>query len=207
MLFAVSTTPAQARLAAALAAIDAANADDPNTLEVRGVRRPKELAHAELVSEWVGKLAPQASDALRLAARAHHIRRWEIPRDRHPVGRSGYLRWRKALQRHHAEVGAGILRNVGYEDATIARVEEIVRKRGLGRDAEVQVFEDALCLTFLETQLAAFAEEHPDEKAREVLIKTARKMSPAARRLAGALPVPEASRQAIEAAVAGAENQ
>ncbi|MEE8474578.1 MAG: DUF4202 family protein, partial [Myxococcota bacterium] len=86
---------AGSRLAAALAAIDAANRDDPNTLEVRGERRPKELAHAELVSEWVRRLRPEASEALLLAARAHHVRRWEIPRDRFSKDRPGYLRWRK----------------------------------------------------------------------------------------------------------------
>lgn len=185
-----------------MAAIDAANEADPHTLAVRGARRPKELAHSELVSEWVRRLAPDASDALLLAARAHHIRRWEIPRDGHPKGRSGYLRWRKALQRLHAEATAEILRGVGYDDALVARVEDIVGKRGLGRDAEVQVFEDALCLTFIETQLVAFANEHPDAKAQSVLLKTMRKMSPAARRLARELPLPEEASSALERALA-----
>ncbi len=192
------------KLEDAWVAIDAANRDDPQTLLVRGTARPKELAHAELASEWVRELAPDASDALLLAARAHHIRRWEIPRDRYPAGRSGYLRWRKALQTHHARVTAEILRDVGYDEATVARVQNIVRKRGLGRDPEVQVFEDALCLTFLETQLTAFAREQPEQKAREVLAKTLKKMSPEARRLALALPLSDAGLEAIRRAVAEA---
>ena len=40
------------RLKAALAAIDQANADDPHTIEVDGQARPKEQAHAELMTEW-----------------------------------------------------------------------------------------------------------------------------------------------------------
>ena len=41
----------------AIATIDAANADDPNTIVVRGDARPKELAHAELdVAERPGLL-------------------------------------------------------------------------------------------------------------------------------------------------------
>jgi len=83
------------RLREALSAIDAANGDDPHTIFVRGRRRPKELAHAELVSEWIEKLAPGASEALRIAGRAHHLRRWEIPRADYPEGREGYLRWRR----------------------------------------------------------------------------------------------------------------
>ena len=38
------------RFARAIAAIDAANADDPNTIVVAGLVRPKELAHAELMT-------------------------------------------------------------------------------------------------------------------------------------------------------------
>ena len=194
------TTEAKTRLDTALAAIDLANHDDPHSLSVRGRRRPKELAHAELVSEWVRRLEPDASDALLLAARAHHVRRWEIARDQYPKGRSGYLRWRKELQKLHARVSGEILRGVGYDEVTIERVRDIVRKRGLGRDPEVQVFEDALCLTFLETQLAAFATNQPDEKAREVLAKTAKKMSPTARRLADTLSLPAAAREVLDGA-------
>ncbi|MGH7336071.1 MAG: DUF4202 family protein, partial [Myxococcota bacterium] len=91
------------RLRNALAAIDAANAGDPHTILVRGQRRPKEQAHAELVSEWIAVLAPDASEALQLAGRAHHLRRWAISRADYPEGREGYLRWRRALHDFHAE--------------------------------------------------------------------------------------------------------
>lgn len=47
-------------LEVALRRIDAANEEDPNTLEVRGRLAPKELAHAELMSEWVVRLRPDA---------------------------------------------------------------------------------------------------------------------------------------------------
>jgi hypothetical protein len=83
---------ADERFDKAIAAIDAANADDPNTIVVKGTKRPKELAHAEMVSKWVRRLRPGASDELRLAARAHHLRRWVTPRSSFPPGRSEYLR-------------------------------------------------------------------------------------------------------------------
>ena len=44
------------------------------------MRRPKEQAHAEMMSEWVARLDPDADEAQLLAARAHHLRRWAIPR-------------------------------------------------------------------------------------------------------------------------------
>jgi hypothetical protein len=190
------------RLVRAIAAIDAANADDPHTLVVRGERRPKELAHAELVSEWVAALCPAASEALLLAARAHHVRRWEIARDGFPQGRAGYHRWRRAQHAHHAEILGAILAEVGYDEATIARARAIVAKQGLGRDPEVQVLEDALCLVFLETQLRELGGRLADDKLEGVLRKTLAKMSAAAIARARALPLDPESRALLERAAA-----
>lgn len=189
---------------AAIAAIDAANADDPETIMVEGRAVPKELAHAELVSGWVRRLRPDASDELLLAARAHHVRRWEISRRSYPAGRAGYLRWRKTLHGHHAAVVEEVLTAAGYDDDTITRVQDLVRKRGLGRDPEVQVLEDALCLVFLETQLDDVAARLEQAKLVTVLHKTAAKMSPDGRDAARQLALPEALRpllvDALEAA-------
>jgi Domain of unknown function (DUF4202) len=172
------------RLARALDAIDAANADDPHTILINGVSRPKELAHAELMTRWVRTLDPDCSDEQLLAARAHHLRRWTIPRDSYPGGRAGYLRWRTALKRQHADDVGEILRAAGYDDQAVARVQAIVRKQGLGSDPAVQVHEDALCLVFLETQLDELAGKLGDDKTIDVLQKTAKKMSPAGLRAA-----------------------
>lgn len=182
-----------ARLARALAAIDGANAEDPQRIRVRGKERAKEQAHAELMSEWVEKLRPDASEALQLAARAHHVRRWEIPRASYPEGRRGYLEWRVALHDHHASVTAAILEREGYDAESIDRVRSILRKRGLGKDPEVQIFEDALCLVFLETQLADFSLRHA-EKLEGVARKTLRKMSDAGIAQALELPLSEGAR-------------
>ncbi|HZA78060.1 MAG TPA: DUF4202 domain-containing protein [Acidimicrobiales bacterium] len=165
------------RLATALAAIDAANADDPNVITADGVERPKELAHAELMTRWVRTLDPDCSEEQILAARAHHLRRWTIPRASYPEGRSGYLKWRTALKRQHAQEVGSILREAGYDEDAIARVQAIVRKQGLGKDPAVQVHEDALCLVFLETQFDELAGKLGDDKTIDVLQKTAKKMS------------------------------
>jgi len=177
------------RLAAALAAIDAANAEDPNEVTVRGRSGPKELLHAELVTEWVTRLKPDASGPLLLAARAHHLRRWTVPRSSHPTGRVGYLRWRRLLHTQHATELGAILRDAGYDDATIERAQVIVRKEGLGTDPEVQALEDALCLVFLETQLTDLAARLDDEKLAGVLTKTAKKMSEAGRAAIADIPL------------------
>jgi hypothetical protein len=176
-------------LATAFAAIDDANADDPNTVVVRGADRPKELAHAELAVEWIRRLVAEPSDALLLAARAHHVRRWEIPRASEPAGRPGYLRWKRRLQQHHAEVAARVLDAAGVDAATVERVQALVKKERLKSDPEVQALEDALCLVFVETQFGELTDQLGDEHMVEVVAKTLRKMTPAGREAALGLPL------------------
>jgi hypothetical protein len=190
------------RLAVALTAIDAANTDDPNVITVDGVERPKELTHAELMTRWVRTLDPNCSDEQILAARAHHLRRWTIPRASYPDGRSGYLRWRAALKRQHGDDVTAILRDAGYDDESVARVQAIVTKRGLGRDHAVQVHEDALCLVFLETQLDELARKMGDDKTVDILQKTAKKMSPAGLEAARALRFSPPASALLERALA-----
>jgi hypothetical protein len=165
----------------AIAAIDAANADSPTG---------REPADAVRVTEWVRTLAPDAGEELLLAARAHHIRRWTVPRDSYPEGRSGYLRWRRDLHEVHAAEVGRILLESGYPAATVERVQEIVRKRRLVSDPEVQVLEDALCLTFIQTQYDELAGRLDDEKMAGVVEKTLAKMSDRGRQLAAELMRP-----------------
>lgn len=166
------------RFERAVAAIDAANAEDPNTIAVDGEERPKELTHAEMVTGWVRQLVDEPSEELLLAARAHHIRRWSIPRSTYPDGRSGYLRWRRTLHEQHADDVGRILDEVGYAAEAIERVRALVRKRDLRRgDPEAQALEDALCLVFIETQFHDVAERLDDERMVGVVVKTLAKMS------------------------------
>jgi hypothetical protein len=188
------------RFTRAIAAIDAENAPDPHRILIRGEERPKELAHAELMSAWVDRLAPDASEALRLAARAHHLRRWTIARSSYADGRSGYLRWRRALHEQHAREVAEILEKVGYDERTITRVQDIVRKRRLGKDQEVQVLEDALCLVFVETQLHDLTARVEPEKMLDVVKKTLVKMTPRAVQLALELELDPEDRALLEVA-------
>lgn len=182
-----------------MAAIDAANADDPNTVQVDGVVRPKEQAHAELMTEWVRRLDPSASDAQLLAARAHHLRRWTHPRTDYPEGRAGYLRWRADAKKRHATDVAAILRACDYDEGTIERVQQIVRKEALRTDPAVQVHEDALCLVFLQTQLHDVVDQLGVDKGTDVLRKTVAKMSPRGRSEARGLPLADDDRAVVVA--------
>jgi hypothetical protein len=189
------------RFDAALAAIDDANADDPNTVVVRGEVRPKEQAHAEMMTEWVRRLDPEADELQLIAARAHHLRRWAIPRHTYPEGRAGYLRWRRDQKDAHAAEVGRIMADAGYGAEEIERVQQIVRKERLAADPDVQVHEDALCLVFLETQFDDLAGRLGDEKIVDVLRKTLRKMSSRGIETASGLPLSDRQRGLLERAV------
>ena len=169
------------RFEAAIARFDAANAEDPNTEAADGVAQPKELLYARRMTAWLDKLAPEASEALRLAARAQHIRRWAIPRRDYPMTRTGYLKWRTTLYRFHADTAGAILREVGYDDATVAAVQSLLRKERLKRNPDMQYLEDVACLVFLESYFAAFAPQYDEQKVLDILRKTWKKMSPQGR--------------------------
>jgi hypothetical protein len=202
----VSTEPTERpdRFTNAVLAFDRENARDPNHVVDGGdggVPRPRELVDAERLSRWVARLAPDASEALRLAAHCQHIRRWEIPRSSYPEGRIGYLEWRKSLSRFHADRASEILRAAGYDDRTLERVRLINQKKGLKLDADVQTMEDALCLTFLEHELEEFAAKHTEDKLIDILQKTWRKMSERGHAEALGLPMSPSVRALVERAL------
>jgi hypothetical protein len=177
----------------ALSAFRAENSRDPNHIaDGAGALRPRELVDAERLAAWVLRLEPNASEALVLASHCQHLRRWELSRAEFEPGRIGYLKWRKALARFHADSASEILRSVGYDAATIAEVRQINMKQGLQANHDVQAMEDALCLSFLEHELGEFAGKHPGDKVVDIIAKTWGKMSErghaAALALAPALP-------------------
>ena len=172
------------RFEAAVRRFDEENARDPNIERFAGVAHPRELIYAQWLTEWVLKLCPEASEPLRLAARCQHLCRWQVPRTSYPMTRAGYLKWREGLKHFHAEKAGGILREAGYPEELIARVQALNLKKGLPQDPEVQVLEDALCLVFLEHQFSDLASKSADDKMVNVLRKTWVKMTPAAHALA-----------------------
>jgi len=174
--------PADARrFEAALRRFDEENARDPNTETADGVVQPREWLYARRLSDWVGRLCPDASEPLRLAARCQHLCRWEIPRSSYPMTRAGYLQWRANLKKYHAQKAGDILRELGYPEAVVRCVQDLNLKKHFPDDPETRVLEDALCLVFLEYQLADLAVKTAEDKTINALQKSWQKMTPAGR--------------------------
>src|SRR5438132_12929561 len=180
------------RFQTAIDRFDALNAADPHG---------KELLYARRMTQWLEKLEPAASETLRLAARSQHLMRWHIPRDTFPKDRPGYLKWRTTLYDFHADKAAEVLRDVGYDDAAVARVRSLIRKENLKTDPEAQLLEDVICLVFLENYFADFANDHDEPKLVRILRKTWKKMSPRGHAAALALELGTRERELITKAL------
>ena len=165
------------KLDAALSAIDAANAADPDRSETA----PAAQLYGERMSAELARLFPDASEPLQIAARGQHIERWILKRTEYPEGREGYLKWRRDLARHHAERVGEIMRAAGYDEAEAEAAGRMIRKQGIKRDAEVQALEDVICIVFLKWYFAPFSTTQDPGKLQRIVEKTARKMSPEGR--------------------------
>lgn len=191
------------RFAAAVRRLEELHREDPR----REAGEPHSLAYHRRMAQWLDRLEPAASEELRLAVRAQHVCRWRISRDQYPAGRTGYLQWRTACKRLHADTAAEVMNAAGYDQGAVKRVERLLLKRGLTRDPELrdpetQTLEDVACVVFLEGYLADFVasfeagpggtggEGDAEEKLIDILRKTWRKMSPRGREAALGLDLP-----------------
>jgi hypothetical protein len=192
----------------ALALIDAANSEDPNQVTADGKDWPKELLYSRRMSDMLQRYMPDADDAMRLAIRAQHVRRWKSPRDAYPMDRIGYLQWRKDLYKFHAQTAADLLVQAGYGEDVIGRVKAAVAKKAIKENPDTQLLEDVTDLVFIEHYMLEFVGKHPDydeEKWLDIVRKTWKKMSGQAQQfaLSGSIRLPEPLVPIIQKAVSG----
>lgn len=154
---------------------DQLNAQDPNTELHNDSPVAKELLYSQRMTARLAVFNPNASELLKLAAHAQHIQRWKSPRSNYPEGRSGYMLWRKELGAFHAEVASEVMQNHGYSETDCLRVTELLQKKNLKRDPEVQCLEDVICLVFIEHYLLDFVHKYSDNYSEEKLFKIVQK--------------------------------
>jgi hypothetical protein len=98
---------------------------------------------------------------------------------------------------------AEILRDIGYQPATLDRVRSLLKKERLKTDPETQALEDVICVVFLENYFAEFAAKHEQEKIIGILRRTWAKMSPVGREAALKLPMSADAAALVGRALAG----
>ncbi|GAA6153508.1 DUF4202 domain-containing protein [Pseudoteredinibacter isoporae] len=190
-------------LAECLTAIDEINAKDPKQeMDAHGQMQPACLLYGQRMSHTLAGFQSNASEVLQIAVRAQHIQRWHIPRKDYPMDRPGYLRWRRELGAHHAELCGKIMASYHYSDDDIEKAKSILRKQKLKQDADTQTLEDVACLVFLLYYFADFATSHSEEKIISIVQKTWRKMSEKAQAAALELPLGEQEFALVQKALA-----
>jgi len=192
------------RFDAAILAIDEANGEDTRSIEIGGRSRPYALVYGERMTERLAIMYPDASEDLKIAARAQHLRRFDIARSDYPEGRNGYNEWRRACREHHAKLVGAIMTNCGYGTAETERVGMLIRKEQLKKDRESQALENVVDVVFIEHYFDEFLAKYSaydEAKMIDIVGKTLRKMSPKGHGAVLALPLPERHRRLIMAAV------
>ncbi|KAG8624574.1 hypothetical protein KVT40_007641 [Elsinoe batatas] len=190
----------------ALSLVDAAHSEDPNKITPPGskVEVPYELHYAQKMSSYLDKLSPSASINLKIAIRAQHFRRWEVPRSSYPMTKLGYHQWRGYLKKRQAELVSQVLADCGFSEGDRSRVEALIRKEGLKEgDEEAQTLEDVACLVFLDDQFEEFKDKHDETKIVDILRKTWVKMSKTGQDTALDMHMDEESRRLVEKAISG----
>jgi len=188
---------------------DAANKLDPNKELDNGVEAPKELLYSHRMLDMLSRYLPEADDVAKLSVAAQHIERWKSPRSDYPMNRKGYHLWRSNLYKFHADTAAKLLEEAGYDDEFIERVKLAIGKKNLKTNKDTQILEDVAALTFIEHYMMTMYNNFPqydEEKWIDIIIRTWKKMTPAAHEfaLSGNVKLPEDLVPVIQKALAKA---
>ena len=189
----------------ALRSIDEEHAKDPTIIFVDGKAQPSELFYSQKMSKYLEKRCPGAPELLRLAVRAQHLKRWEVPRDSFAMGKRGYLMWRTHLKKRQAELALQICLTSGYSMEDSNRVAVLIRKENLKNDVETQILEDVACLVFLDVQFEDFEQQHDEDKIISILRKTWAKMSDEGHALAVCIPMSDRAAKIVAKALSKTE--
>ena len=190
------------QLQSVLNAIDTINEADINTTVVDGISHPKELLYGQYMSTCLEKYWPEANENLQIAVRAQHVKRWHLQRADFPIGKQGYLTWRKELGVFHAATAKSVMLAHGYSEEDAETTAAIIRKEQLKSNDDSQTLEDVACLVFLQYYFDAFAAKHKEEKIIRIVQLTWRKMSTQGQEIALTLTLPPHLAQLVAKALA-----
>lgn len=185
-----------------LNAIDTINETDTNVTVVDGISQPKELVYGRYMTACLEKYWPEADENLQIAVRAQHVKRWQLKRADFPIGKQGYLTWRKALGLFHAATAKAVMLAHGYSDLDAEATAVIIRKQNLKSSSNSQTLEDVACLVFLQYYFDEFAAKHKEDKIIRIVQLTWRKMSTKGQEIALSLNLPPHLAQLVGKALA-----
>lgn len=131
---------ASANYEAAISLIDEAHSLDPTIITTPSNEAiPYELHYARKMTHYLSLRHPTASPILKVAIRAQHFRRWEIPRSTYPATKAGYFAWRTFLKKRQADLASAICLGCNFTPEEADEVARLIRKEDLKSNEETQV--------------------------------------------------------------------
>jgi hypothetical protein len=179
----------------------AKNQLDPEKVMLDEQELGANVLYSQYMGEWQEKLYPEADEAIKLAARAQHICRWELKRNDFPEGKVGYFKWRTTLAKLHAQILTEIMEECAYSSEDITRASEACQKKNFKNSIDSQCVEDCACMVFLNYYFDDFIAKHDDEKLIGIVGKTWGKMSERAHEAALKLDLSEKALSIVKAAL------
>lgn len=134
---------------------------------ISGSRVPEDARHADNTVEWLLRLAPDAGEALQLAALAHDIDR---AIEEQKIRRADYADY-DDFKAAHACNGAGILRPIltacGVEQVIVDEACRLVEVHEIGGDQSSDLLKDADSISFFEVNLPFYYQREGWDKAKQ----------------------------------------
>lgn len=139
---------------------------------------PSDAAHSRLTLAWLLRLAPEAPEALIIAALAHDLDRaiTGITERDMPQGMN-----KRDFKQAHAARSAGfiapLMRAYGYADTAIAAVQHLVENHEQGVDRESTLLMDADSLAFFQDSIPTYLERNGLARTRKKIEEMYRRLS------------------------------
>tara|TARA_B100000315_G_C14575993_1_gene587919 strand:- start:2279 stop:2866 length:588 start_codon:yes stop_codon:yes gene_type:complete len=150
---------------------------------VGGSRVPEDPRHADNTLEWLLRFAPDADDALQLAALAHDIDR-AIEESKTPrADFEDYDAFKAAHARHGAEILRPILVACSVEGHIVNEACRLVEVHEVGGDPSSDLLKDADSVSYFDVNLPLYYEREGWDEAKRRSLWGYRRLSPPAKEI------------------------
>ena len=127
---------------------------------VKASQVPEDYPHALNTAKWIRKLGVQDAPLLEIAALGHDIERSMAGVKVRRSDFSDYDSFKAAHAENSARIVARIMRECGWDEASVDKVARIIRLHESGGDEEADLLRDADSLSFFEVNLPYYFQRH-----------------------------------------------
>ena len=145
--------------------------------------KEKDPNHSKITLEWVLKMKPDSSDALKIAALGHDIDRAIEKRRIKKDNFDNYEDYKKEHAKESAKIICEILEKNNFDNEFIEKVRFIIENHEHGGSVEVDILKEADSLTFFNWDIYYYIKDKGVEKTKDKIIFMYRRLSDKAKGL------------------------